>query len=97
MMIIRNHIILFASFLLISCSLVENTGSMTSKEPEFLYIYPDGRKEFKDRTMNDEDVIIYDDGKGGERAAVKLRIPNYPDVYRDSITVERIDVPVKRK
>ena len=43
--------------------------------------------------------MIYDDGRGGERAAVKLIIPRQPDVYRDTIIVVRIeiDVPVMRK
>ena len=47
--------------------------------------------------MNKEDVVIYRDGRGGERAAVKLYIPRHPDVFRDTIAVERIDVPVKHR
>ena len=40
--------------------------------------------------------MIYDDGYGGERAAIKLLIPlsryksqNHAEVYRDTIVVER--------
>ena len=55
--------------------------------------------EFKGRIMNKEDVVVYKDGQGGERAAVKLVLPFHPDVYRDTIQVERkeYDVPVVRE
>jgi len=96
-MILRVYIILLSSLMIISCASSETTEKIAKKEPEVLYIYSDGRMEFNNRTMNEEDVVIYEDGRGGERAAVKLRIPRYPDVYRDTITVERKDVPVERK
>ncbi len=66
------------------------------KEQEIFYIYPDGVMEFKGRTMNREDVVIYEDGRGGEFAAVKLIVPRKPDFYRSNIIVVRkeIDVPV---
>lgn len=80
-----------------SCTITEPAETTLEKEPEILYIYPDGRMELNNRIMNDEDVIIYEDGRGGERAAVKLRIPRRPDVYRDTIIVERRDIPVERK
>jgi len=54
---------------------------------------------FEGRIRNKENVVIYKDGRGGERAAIKLIIPRHPDVYRDTIVVERkeIDVPVVRE
>ena len=59
-------------------------------EPEKLYIYEDGRMEFRDRAINKEDVVIYPDGFGGERAAVKLSLePLHPPFYRDTIVVVR--------
>ena len=97
-MILRISIILLAGLIISSCAPLATTEETTAeKKPEILYIYPDGRMELNDRTMNEEDVIIYADGRGSERAAVKLRIPRYPDVYRDTIIVERKDIPVERK
>ncbi len=78
------------------------------KEQEIFYIYPDGTMEFRGRIKNKEDVVIYEDGRGGERAAIKIIVPRNPlnrypkqrhsHFYRDNITVERIeiDMPVVR-
>ena len=96
-MTIRIIIILFSGMYLISCTGIDKSYSTDAKKPEILYIFPDGRYEFQGRTMNEEDVVIYKDGRGGERAAVKLLIPRHPDVYRDTITVERIDIPVEHR
>ena len=41
--------------------------------------------------MPSDDVIIYPDGYGGEKAAVKLYTPYHPPFYRDHIIVERLD------
>lgn len=61
-----------------------------AKEPEHLYVYADGSMEFRNRRMDADDVIIYNDGRGGERAAVKLSLePLHPAFYRDSIIVIR--------
>ena len=60
--------------------------------PDTLNVYNDGTLEFRDRTLNQEDVIIYPDGFGGERAAVRLDVPLSDDYYfRDSIRVRRED------
>lgn len=96
-MTFRKIIILLACINFFSCTSIDKPVSPGAKEPEVLYIYPDGRYEFQGRAMNEEDVVIYKDGRGGERAAVKLFIPRHPDVYRDTITVERIDVPVEHR
>lgn len=55
-----------------------------------LLVYEDGRMEFNSRFVNDDDVVIYDDGRGGERAAIKVRVPIHSDFYRDSIVVVRV-------
>jgi len=71
--------------------------STVKSEPEILTVYPDGTMEFRNRIMNEDEVIIYSDGKGGERAAVKLwtplrsRIREDNVVYRDTIIVDRVD------
>jgi hypothetical protein len=62
----------------------------TAKEPEHLYVYADGSMEFRNRKLDADDVVIYNDGRGGERAAVKLSLePLHPAFYRDSIIVVR--------
>lgn len=93
----RNIIFFLVAINFVSCTGIEIPAGTTDKKMEILYIYPDGRYEFEGRAMNKEDVVIYRDGRGGERAAVKLVIPRHPDVYRDTITVERIDVPVEHR
>ena len=57
---------------------------------ETLFVYEDGRMELNSRFVNDEDVIIYEDGRGGELAAIKIRVPIHPDFYRNSIIVVRV-------
>ena len=57
--------------------------------PEVLIVQEDGSMYFKDRAMPRDDVIIYNDGFGGERAAVKVYVPYKHDYYRDSIRVYR--------
>ena len=71
--------------------------STVKSEPEILTIYPDGTMEFRDRIMNEDEVVIYSDGKGGERAAVRVWSPLRPRTrednvyYRDTIIVDRVD------
>ncbi len=61
----------------------------TQKEPEILTIQSDGTMVFNQRTLNKEDVVIYPDGFGGERAAIKVYVPLKPDFYRNTIRVQR--------
>lgn len=98
-MTIRIITILIAGLLIASCATAKKPVMVNEKEPEILYIYPDGTMEFKGRIMNEEDVVVYKDGNRGERAGVKLMMPLHPDAYRDNIVVERkeVDVPVVRK
>lgn len=64
--------------------------SNVQKEPDILTVHEDGTMEFKNRKMNAKDVVIYNDGRGGERAAVKMSLePLHPPFYRDSIIVIR--------
>lgn len=90
----RTIIFLLASVLMTSCATSHQPVAVSEKKQEILHIYPDGKMVFNGRIMNKEDVVIYDDGRGGERAAVKLIIPRHPDVYRDTIIVEREVVDV---
>ena len=57
--------------------------------PDVLVVQVDGTMYFRDRAMPPEDVILYNDGFGGERAAVKVYVPYKHDFYRDSIRVYR--------
>lgn len=62
-----------------------------SAEPDnILLVYDDGRMEFNSRFVNEDEVVIYNDGRGGERAAIKVRVPIHSDFYRDSIVVVRV-------
>jgi hypothetical protein len=61
-----------------------------ANEPEKLIIHADGSMEFRNRLMATEDVVIYPDGFGGEKAAVRIRLePFRSDFFRDTIVVER--------
>ena len=42
---------------------------------------------FRSRLINHDDVILYEDGRGGERAAIKVRSPLHSDFYRDSSVI----------
>ena len=57
--------------------------------PEKLVVSADGSMQLGDRLMVNDDVIIYRDGYGGEKAAVRVHMqPLHPDFFRDSIVVE---------
>ena len=68
-------------------------------DKQTLYVLPDGTIEYKGRVMTDDDVVIYQDGYGGERAAVKLYFPLYSHAWRDTIQVERVftDLPIAKQ
>jgi len=66
------------------------------REPEVLTIYPDGSMKLENRPIPVEDVVIYPDGYGGEKAAVKIRLePFRSNFYRDTIIVNRIVADTK--
>ena len=90
----RTIIFLLASVLMTSCA--TSSQPVAERDQDILHIYPDGKMVFDGRVMNEEDVVIYDDGRGGERAAIKLRAPlsryknqNHAEYYRDTIIVDR--------
>ncbi|MDZ7736519.1 MAG: hypothetical protein U5P41_10725 [Gammaproteobacteria bacterium] len=56
---------------------------------DVLYVYNDGTMKLNDRSVDPANVVIYPDGFGGEKAALKMRVPLHPDYYRDTIVVER--------
>ncbi len=98
-MTMRTIIFLLASALMTSCATSSQPVAVAEKNQDILHIYPDGRMVFDGRVMNEEDVVIYDDGRGGERAAVKLLVPlnryqsqPYTEYYRDTIIVERKEI-----
>jgi hypothetical protein len=94
---------------LVACSSQPAVVQSKDKAPEILTVYADGTMQFNDRFVNQEDVIIYPDGYGGERAAIKIRVPRHKDsrasrnisrtrryFYRDSIQVRRVDVDAEK-
>ena len=105
----RIIIFLFTSLLIASCATEKKPVSASEKEQEVFYIYPDGTMEFRGRIKNKEDVVIYENGRGGEFAVIKIIVPLNPrsqftkprhsHFYRDNIIVERIeiDMPVVRE
>jgi hypothetical protein len=60
-------------------------------DPEILTVQSDGTMVFNERTVNEKDVVIYPDGYGGERAAIRVYVPLKPDFFRDTIRVHRED------
>ena len=83
-------LIIGSSVLLAACSFTPE--AQNTDEPEILTIYPDGKMELMGRPIPPEDVIIYPDGYGGEKAAIKSGLqPLHPPFYRDTIIVERIE------
>lgn len=62
--------------------------------PEKLVVYADGSMEFHNKPIPEKDVVLYADGFGGEKAAVRVHMePLHPDFFRDSIIVERRSIP----
>ena len=58
--------------------------------PDTLLIHEDGSMKLNDKPIPHQDVVIYEDGRGGERAAVRVRMePLHPDFFRDTIVVVR--------
>ncbi|MFT5395765.1 MAG: hypothetical protein ACI85N_000953 [Gammaproteobacteria bacterium] len=83
------------SFLVVILSSTACTSTISnvvesSELDNTLLVYEDGRMKFNSRFVNDDEVVIYNDGRGGERAAIKVRVPIHSDFYRDSIIVVRV-------
>lgn len=90
-------LIIFSLLIVLSCSSIQPEADVREKKKEVLVIYPDGTMMLNGRIMNKQDVVIYSDGRGGERAAVRVFVPIHPDFFRDTIPVERKDVAVERR
>ena len=96
-MLARFLILLACVLTTVSCSTSETTVAKShEKKKEVLVIYTDGTMMLNGRIMNEKDVVIYPDGYGGERAAVRVFAPLHPDYFRDTIPVDRIEVEVER-
>lgn len=87
-------VFILAGWLLSGCQFLSGSHvSDAGDKPEVLHIYPDGSMRFRGRPIPERDVVIYEDGFGGERAAVRIRMePLHPDFFRDTIVVERVRV-----
>jgi hypothetical protein len=84
-------LLLLSGLLLSACSYFPAAQDRESV-PEILTIFPDGSMRLMGRLVPEEDVVIYADGFGGEKAAIKVRLePLRPAFYRDSIIVKRLD------
>lgn len=79
----------------LSLTLLSGCGGFpVYSNPEKLVIYPDGSMEFRNHPIPKQDVVLYPDGYGGEKAAVRVHMePLHPDFFRDTIVVERLRVP----
>ncbi len=82
-------LILVPVVVLSGCAFEPHISHDAPRNPQVLTVQNDGTMVMNNRTLNEKDVVIYPDGFGGERAAVKVRVPLKPDFYRDSIRVER--------
>jgi len=88
---LRPTTLVLAVILAAGCSLTPMLAS-DPEQPEVLTIYPDGSMKLMGKPIPKEDVVIYPDGYGGEKAAVKVRIePLHPNFYRDTIIVKRVE------
>ena len=98
-MLARFLILLACVLTAVSCSTSGTTVAKPhEKKKEVLVIYADGTMMLNGRIMNEKDVVIYPDGYGGERAAVRVSVaPLHPDFFRDTIPVDRIEVEVERR
>ena len=88
----KTVVLVFNLVFITACSTTQPTSSIEdlNDKSETLYVYEDGRMQYKSRFLNEDDVVIYDDGRGGEKAAIKVRVPIHSDFYRDSIIVVRV-------
>ncbi len=74
-------------FMAAGCMQKIHEPQLTAGNDKVLYIYEDGQMVFRSRFVHQSDVYLYDDGLGGERAAIKVRSPLHPDFYRDSTVI----------
>jgi hypothetical protein len=86
---------LLTSIAWLALLLLAGCGGLPSHEnPGKLVIYPDGSMAYRNRPIPKEDVVLYPDGYGGQKAAVRVHMaPLHPDFFQGAIVVERIRVP----
>ena len=84
----KKSLILVALCALAGCAEHPVITPHAAKAPQVLIVQRDGTMLMNDRALPKEDVVIYPDGFGGERAAIKVQVPLKSDFYRDSIRVE---------
>lgn len=90
--ILRTRVFLLLIVLVLPACNYIPVAEQAANETEILTIYPDGSMWLRNRSIPHEDVVIYPDGYGGEKAAIKVRLePLHPSFYRDSIIVRRLD------
>ena len=59
----------------LSLTLLSGCGGFpVYSNPEKLVIYPDGSMEFRNHPIPKQDVVLYPDGYGGEKAAVRVHM-----------------------
>jgi hypothetical protein len=81
----------------LALALLSGCGFPEYSKPEKLVIYPDGSMEFRNHPIPKEDVVLYPDGFGGQKAAVRVHMePLHPDFFRDTIVVQRLRVPASQ-
>ena len=76
---------------LAGCAMEPQAVAHKHTPPDTLTVHNDGTMEFRNHLVSQDDVVIYPDGFGGERAAIKVHVPYKKDFYRDTIRVHRID------
>ena len=88
---LKNLLICLSPLLLLAGCMSDPVVKTDEQNPNVLIVHEDGTMQFRNRLLNKDDVIIYPDGFGGEKAAVKIRTmePLHPAFYRDSIVVQR--------
>lgn len=81
---------LLCAMLVLAAGCAAHDVPVAGGTPEILTVRSDGSMWFRDRPLPERDVIIYPDGRGGEKAAVRVRVePLHPDFFRDTIVVVR--------
>jgi hypothetical protein len=90
LLLISVSIVFLFSTMACTTTPIANDVVESAESRETLFVYEDGRMELNSRYVDGKDVVIYSDGRGGERAAIKVRVPIHPDFYRNSIIVVRV-------
>ena len=82
---------LLVAGMLAGCTAAQPRDAAYTSPPQkkVLTVHADGKMLYRDRLVSPDDVIMYEDGRGGLRAAVRVRTePVRPDFFADGIVVE---------